>query len=212
MQEARFLEHVAVTGRVLGSLFYFSPENENNAEIITILQEPTWHEEWPFALPSLAKISQLLQSSAQENEPLSEAWQRLFIGPYALPAPPWGSVWLDKERIVFGDSTVELRQWMRAKGVEPVTTQKEPEDHFGLILMLAAWLAEQNRRADLEELLAWHLLPWSAHFLEVLIDSANSDFYRALAILAKETLDGYQQQLTLSILEKSVYLSGNGTL
>ncbi|SPZ21208.1 Twin-arginine leader-binding protein DmsD [Providencia rettgeri] len=101
---------------------------------------------------------------------------------------------------------------MRAKGVEPVTTQKEPEDHFGLILMLAAWLAEQNRRADLEELLAWHLLPWSAHFLEVLIDSANSDFYRALAILAKETLDGYQQQLTLPILEKSVYLSGNGTL
>ncbi len=45
--------------------------------------------------------------------------------------------------------------------------------------MLAAWLAEQNRRADLEELLAWHLLPWSACFLEVLIDSANSDFYRA---------------------------------
>ncbi len=59
MQEARFLEHVAVTGRVLGSLFYFSPENENNAEIISILQEPTWHEEWPFALPSLVKISQL---------------------------------------------------------------------------------------------------------------------------------------------------------
>lgn len=205
MQEAQFLEYVAVTGRVLGSLFYYPPENDNNAEIIAVLQEPTWHEEWPFALPSLANINPLLQSSAQKDEPLSEVWQRLFIGPYALPAPPWGSVWLDKERIVFGDSTVELRQWMRAKGIEPVTTQKEPEDHFGLILMLAAWLAEQNRRADLEELLAWHLLPWSTHFLDVLIAKANSDFYCALAILAKETLYGYRLGLTLAVAEKTIY-------
>lgn len=205
MQDARFLEHVAITGRVLGSLFYFAPDSENNVDLVAILQEPTWHEDWPFSLPSLSEISQLFQGSVQAEEPLSEAWQRLFIGPYALPAPPWGSVWLDKENIVFGDSTVELRQWMRAKGIEPVTTHKEPEDHFGLMMMLAAWLAEQNRRNDLEELLAWHLLPWSEHFLDMLASCAERDFYIALAKLGKETLRGYRLGLTLPMLEKQIY-------
>lgn len=209
MQDAQFLEHVAVTGRVLGSLFYFAPDSENNAELIAILQEPTWHEEWPFMLPSLAEINASFEHSTKKSEPLDEAWQRLFIGPYALPAPPWGSVWLDKENIVFGDSTVALRQWMRAKGVEPATTQKEPEDHIGLILMLAAWLAEQGRRNDLEELLAWHLLPWSAHFLDVLAGQANSDFYRGLAVLTQETLAGVQKQLSLPVTQKTVYYKGN---
>ncbi len=35
----------------------------------------------------------------------------------ALPAPPWGSVWLDKENVLFGDSTLALREWMRANGI-----------------------------------------------------------------------------------------------
>ncbi len=46
MQDTRFLEQVAITGRVLGSLFYFAPDSENNTDIVAILQEPTWHEEW----------------------------------------------------------------------------------------------------------------------------------------------------------------------
>ncbi|HGN1704559.1 TPA: Tat proofreading chaperone DmsD [Providencia rettgeri] len=209
MQDSQFLEHVAITGRVLGSLFYFAPDSENNVDLVAILHESTWHEDWPFSLPSLSVISQLFQASIQDDEPLSEAWQRLFIGPYALPAPPWGSVWLDKENIVFGDSTVELRQWMRAKGIEPVTTQKEPEDHFGLMMMLVAWLAEQNRRDDLEELLAWHLLPWAEHFLDVFASRADSNFYIALAKLAKETLWGYQSQLALPIAKKSIYYTEN---
>ncbi|MEQ5111101.1 Tat proofreading chaperone DmsD [Providencia vermicola] len=205
MHDAQFLEHVAVTGRVLGSLFYFAPDSENNAELIAILREPTWHEEWPFSLASLNEINALFADSTKQNEPLDEAWQRLFIGPYALPAPPWGSVWLDKENIIFGDSTVELRQWMRSKGIEPATTQKEPEDHIGLILMLAAWLAEQDRRNDFEELLAWHLLPWSAHFLDVFATQANSNFYRGLAMLTQETLSGIQKQLSLPVMQKNVY-------
>ncbi|WP_337958301.1 molecular chaperone TorD family protein, partial [Providencia rettgeri] len=86
---------------------------------------------------------------------------------------------------------------------------KEPEDHIGLILMLAAWLAEQDRHNDLEELLAWHLLPWSAHFLDVFATQANSNFYRGLAMLTQETLAGIQKQLSLPIMQKTVYYKGN---
>ncbi|MGB9098314.1 molecular chaperone TorD family protein [Erwinia sp.] len=36
-------------------------------------------------------------------------WQTLFIGPKAFKAPPWGSVYLDGESVLFGDSTHSLR-------------------------------------------------------------------------------------------------------
>jgi TorA maturation chaperone TorD len=86
--------------------------------------------------------------TAPADEPLTDAWQRLFIGPYALPAPPWGSVWLDRESVLFGDSTLALRQWMRENGIAFEMQQNEPEDHFGTLLLLAAWLAENGREAS----------------------------------------------------------------
>lgn len=82
-----------------------------------------------------------------------------------------GSVWLDRESVLFGDSTLALRQWMREKGIQFEMKQNEPEDHFGSLLLMAAWLAENGRQTECEELLAWHLFPWSTRFLDVLSKS-----------------------------------------
>ncbi|MFR1639066.1 MAG: hypothetical protein ACLSVD_07750 [Eggerthellaceae bacterium] len=32
-------------------------------------------------------------------------------------APPWGSVYLDSESVLFGDSCIALGRWMRARGI-----------------------------------------------------------------------------------------------
>lgn len=85
----------------------------------------------------------------EDDEPLPEARQRLFIGPWALPAPPWGSVWLDKESVLFGDSTLALREWMRATGIALSEQRSEPEDHFGTLLLLAAGCANLLRMRPL---------------------------------------------------------------
>jgi TorA maturation chaperone TorD len=110
----------------------------------------------------------------EDDEPLADAWQRLFIGPWALPAPPWGSVWLDKESVLFGDSTLALREWMRANGIGLSEQRAEPEDHFGTLLLLAAWLCESGEDEAFNQLLAWHLLPWSGRFLSVFIAGAGN--------------------------------------
>ena len=70
-------------------------------------------------------------------EKLNDDYQALFIGPNALPAPPWGSVYLDKEAVIFGSSLLELRNFMRQHGISLQLAQKEPEDHFGLMMMMA---------------------------------------------------------------------------
>lgn len=117
----------------------------------------------------------------------------------------WGSVWLDKESVLFGDSTLALRQWMRENGIALEADGNEPEDHFGTVLLLAAWLCETEQDALFAQLLAWHLLPWSGRFLSVFVDHAAHPFYQALGQLAQATLAQWQENLPIAVAQKPLY-------
>lgn len=196
-------EAFAFSARVLGALFCYSPESEEAAPLVAAFSTPEWAADWPLAQEQLRPVLDTL--STPNDEPLRDAWQRLFIGPYALPAPPWGSVWLDRESVLFGDSTLALRQWMRDNGIALEAQQNEPEDHFGTLLLLAAWLSENGREEARDQLLAWHLLPWSGRFLEVLAQQAGHPFYVALAQLAQLTLASWQSALIIPVAKKPLY-------
>jgi len=196
-------EGFAFTARVLGALFYFAPDSEQAAPLVAALTEGDWQQDWPLPSGQLAPVAEILRQPS--DEALPDAWQRLFIGPWALPAPPWGSVWLDRESVLFGDSTLALRQWMRDDGIAFEMAQNEPEDHFGTLLLLAAWLAETGRDAERDQLLAWHLLPWSTRFLTLFVENAGHPFYRALGQLAQLTLAEWQSTLLIPVAEKPLY-------
>ncbi|WPU20985.1 Tat proofreading chaperone DmsD [Cedecea neteri] len=206
LSEQQRLSAIALSGRVLGALFYHAPSHPDCASLMAMLSTPDWVSEWPFQTPKLTTIAPLMAAGlADQLTPINEEFQRLFIGPYALPAPPWSSVYLDKENVLFGDSLLELRQWMRAQGFAPQTEQNEPEDHFGLMLMLAAWLADQGQQQPLDELLAWHLLPWAERYLNLFTDNAANDFYRGLGDLAKLTLSGWQKGMLMPVACKQLH-------
>ncbi len=196
-------EGFAFTARVPGALFYFAPDSEQAAPLVAALTEGDWQQDWPLPSGQLAPVAEILCQPS--DEALPDAWQRLFIGPWALPAPPWGSVWLDRESVLFGDSTLALRQWMRDNGIAFEMAQNEPEDHFGTLLLLAAWLAETGRDAERDQLLAWHLLPWSTRFLTLFVENAGHPFYRALGQLAQLTLAEWQSTLLIPVAEKPLY-------
>ena len=201
MMQPEYRDAVALTARTLGALFSYAPDSEAVAPLIAALRDGSWQEQWPFAVPETLAAG----FCAECAEPLPQAWQRLFIGPWALPAPPWGSVWLDKESVLFGDSTLALREWMRKHGIGHAQQSNEPEDNFGTLLLLAAWLCESAQDEALSQLLGSHLLPWSGRFLSEFVAHADHPFYQALGELAQLTLAQWQQALPVVVAEKPLY-------
>lgn len=190
------LDVVAGCCRILGALFYYPPDNAAVAPIVAILQEGQWPQSWPFGAPDeLDRIGADMAAALARPDVMAsliEEHQRLFIGPDHLDAPPWGSVYLDEEGTLFGDSHLALRRFLDAEGVFLQTTQHEPEDHIGLLFWAAAWLAEARRPVALRRLLDEHILNWSEVYLTLFAKAARQPFYRALERLASLSLNSLQ--------------------
>lgn len=192
-------------GNTLGPFFLQDPatgEAVQAFDAIRTLDVQAAGKEWPFvpaarATEDLALMQQGLRDGV-DAEDLVWEYRRLFIGPGKKPAPPWGSVYTDKECVVFGAGTLALRRWMRENEVIRTTDEKTPEDHIGLMLLLMAWLAEQKPEL-VEEYLTKHMLTWSSHFLTQLETAAEQPFYQGLAMLTKESLEGIQEELGLNV-------------
>ena len=203
MNDVQHHDALAFSARVLGALFYFAPDSALAEPLVAAFSDGEWAAQWPYPVNHLETLS--AGFTAKSNESRSEAWQRLFIGPSALPSPPWGSVWLERENVLYGESTLALRQWMRDNQIAFDVQQNEPEDHFGTLLMLAAWLVENDRYEACEQLLAWHLLPWANRFISEFIDKAGDPFYTALGQLTQQTLGHWQSHLLIPVADKKLY-------
>ena len=218
--DAATFEGVAFLGNTLAPFFLQDPRTgDAGAEFAAVatLDAQAAGAEWPFvgkeeAACCLAMMVEGLAPSCAAEESgafaadddLTWEYRRLFIGPGAKPAPPWGSVYTDRECVVFGATTLELRAWMREHGVARAADEKTPEDHIGLMLALMAWLA-QNQPADLGEFLSLHFLTWVGHFLDELADVAEHPFYEGLARLTRASLDGVQEALGLEVVTPRFY-------
>jgi TorA maturation chaperone TorD len=144
-----------------------------------------------------AAMKEGLAAGADHDDVVWE-YRRLFVGPGHLPAPPWGSVYTDRECVVFGESTLALRAWMRAVGVERLADERTPEDHIGLMLALLSFLAAE-RPELVDDYLRDHLLTWAPHYLEALEEAAEQPFYTGLARLTRLTLAGLQRERGLTV-------------
>lgn len=198
-------EGIAFLGETLAPFFLQDPKTGNaraSFEAVAALDVQAAAEEWPFveddkALECLALMQQGLALGV-DDEALIWEYRRLFVGPAPKPVPPWSSVYLDRECVVFGTSTLALRAWMRDQAIERMTDDKTPEDHIGLMLALMAWIA-RNQPQALPEYLSLHLLTWSKHFLDLLAEAAEHPFYEGLARLTNESLEGVRQVCNLEI-------------
>jgi TorA maturation chaperone TorD len=164
-------------------------------------------------------ISRMREESERKNhlEELKADYAKLFLGPFTLLTPPYGSVYLDGERKVMGDSTVEVRSVYRRAGVDISNDFHDAPDHIAAELEFMYFLifkevealgeSDVGRAIDFlnqqKAFMTDHLCAWVPPFTEKLEEVAETEFYKNLAratrAFLKENLDAL---LDLSNVEK----------
>ena len=201
------VDAIVFAGASLAPFFLNDPRTGDAADAFAALAEldvAAAAAQWPFAGDEVAAVEGALAAMKEglaagaDHDDVVWEYRRLFVGPGHLPAPPWGSVYTDRECVVFGESTLALRAWMRAVGVERLADERTPEDHIGLMLALLSFLAAE-RPELVDDYLRDHLLTWAPHYLEALEEAAEQPFYIGLARLTRLTLVGLQRERGLTV-------------
>lgn len=132
--------------------------------------------------------------SAEEPETLLLDYTRLFLGPAHIVAKPYGSVWLDGETTLMGNSTMAVQELYHEGGFEIDEEFRELPDHIAAELEFLYLLIyrenEGHRNGSAEALKAValkkrfldeHLGLWIGPFTAAVKAGARSSFYRELA-------------------------------
>ena len=172
--------------------FYRLPEES----ILTNLD--TLSEQLSNLNSEAASYISCMQTELDQNcdlEMLRIEYTRLFIGPYSLPAAPYGSVYTENERKVMGDSSMDAKKRYQSFGLDISNSIKEVPDHIAVELEFMFFLIykeiesiKANDPEQAQEILYHqksflndHLNMWVPDFTDCVIEHTGTEFYRNLA-------------------------------
>jgi len=123
-------------------------------------------------------------------------YARLFLGPFGILAKPYGSVYLDGENVVMGESTLQAQALYREGGFQVSEAFQEMPDHVAaeleFLYLLDFTLGSGEAAGDnagtvalKRRFLEAHLGCWVTPFTEAMHRGAETDFYRSLAALTR---------------------------
>jgi putative dimethyl sulfoxide reductase chaperone len=144
----------------------------------------------------------LMRSQIQNTgilDDLKVDYSRLFVGPYNLLAPPYGSVYLEGERKIMGESTIDVLRRYSDAGLDMSSEFKDTPDHIAAELEFIYYLVFRQIEAmfatamDLlntnlsqqRDFIKLHLGYWIGAFTEKVETHAETEFYRNLAAASK---------------------------
>lgn len=148
-----------------------------------------------------------LRSATCDPEELRRDYAQLFVGPFEVTAPPYGSTYLDNPDRVMTESTVAATEWYNREGLD--VGLDEPPDHvaaeleFVGVLALAEYEEAATGNTDAAvgwaqkqyEFLSQHLGRWISEFTANVREHARTDFYRVLADETQSFVESEAQRL-----------------
>ncbi|MDA8122631.1 MAG: molecular chaperone TorD family protein [Deltaproteobacteria bacterium] len=132
-------------------------------------------------------------------ESLAVEHARLFIGPFHLVAPPYGSFYLDDAKTVMGESTGRVSAFYGSCGLNLADDFHELPDHIAVELEFLSFLVHKERESDVAGdrgeanrfaglqrfFLDRFLLLWLPPFTRSILEGTESPFYQAIARCAE---------------------------
>jgi len=193
-----FIEHEATRAEIykLLSDSFYPPDEAVYAKTKTL------HKNIGMYCPGEIRSSGVRENKApswKDHLEIKVDHARLFVGPYTLLAPPYGSVYLDTERRIMGNSTFDVVNCYRNAGLMVTEDYKNPPDHIAVELEFMHFLIVKEIKATTEEnfldfastlnkqqtFLDTHLCPWIFEFVDNVERNAQTSFYRSLARITK---------------------------
>ena len=124
-------------------------------------------------------------------------YSRLFVGPFKVAAPPYGSVYLEDGNKIYGDSTMDVISVYEGESLQ--VDLKEPPDHIAIELEFISYLIykqiESYGEGNLElassyfnkqlHFLNRHLAKWVDSFCDKVESESKCNFYKKLAKAVK---------------------------
>lgn len=187
-----YLVHKANLYKILSAL-YCIPDEELDAFL----------QHLPICLANIMPELELLgQQMAEDFQSLSDLGPvkvdhaKLFVGPFDLLAPPYSSIYLDNQRTIMGDSTIEAYEYYLDAGLDVGENFKQPPDHISVELEFMYYLLanyiKTNDQVYLEkygQFLKRHLGLWISPFAEKIAERAETDFYRNLGVITRRLIE-----------------------
>lgn len=147
----------------------------------------------PDAVESAEAMKKSINSYTDKE--LSIEYAKLFLGPFELLAPPYGSVYLDEGGRVMGDSTMEVIDIYQKEGLARSDDFKDLPDHIVVEMEFISYLLYKEREAmeNADEDSAMHyknrqesflntfLRPWVSPFCKKIKEGTCNEFYVSLA-------------------------------
>ena len=192
--------------KLLSECYY--PPDEKLIEILNGIEKSRGglYSEITRNIPELSDIESLIIDHS-----------KLFLGPYELLAPPYGSVYLENTRRIMGNSTIDVMNRYREEGLD--IGIKEVPDHIAIELefmyLLIFKQGEAIRNSDSGNAVSYlrkqkaflesHLGIWVSEFANNVEANGQTEFYKNLARSTKlfviEDLKSLSDELTVSFYE-----------
>lgn len=140
-------------------------------------------------------------SGEQDFSKLHWDFTKLFIGPFTPTAAPWASYYLEKDRLLFQGTTLQVRELYRKYGYS--TGQRcnvQADDHIALEFEFLQKLSEKTKLAlktpneshdslkllnDQISFIDDHILHYVGSFSEAVIEHADHTFYQGISLIAE---------------------------
>ncbi len=196
MQKDEFAVQELMRGecyRFLAACFYLPKKELFAAENLLANLTLSLQDICPDAAPFSRKMEESFARYTEEE--LAVEYARLFVGPFGLKAPPYGSIYLDNDRTVMGPSTMETISFYEKEGLARDVEFNELPDHIAVELEFMYFLiykeVEALKKGDLElakeyfnkqdDFCSRFLGKWVPKFCGEIKEGTENGFYSALA-------------------------------
>lgn len=176
---------------------YYLPEEGLMQKVVDISQTDSFFGELSSCVPSV------------ELDLLKVDFASLFVGPYKLLAPPYGSFYLEDGKLM-GDSTLDVKKCYEKEGLDIVV--KDAPDHISMELEFMYFLITgqikaieesnlKNEQSYLQKQSAFlqsHLARWLPKFAENVQQNSQTEFYKQLSQLTNNFVQKEVKSLAMT--------------